>query len=886
MFMFKQKLIARSVMLAVSGTFAATSAFAQTDPQKIEKIEITGSSIKRIEGEGALPVTVIKREDIERSGATNAVQILEKLSSNNGGGYNAAQSLGDTARSGLSAASLRGLGAGRTLVLLNGRRMSVYAFGGTGVDLKAIPLSAIDRIEILRDGASAVYGSDAIGGVINFITRKDFTGGEAAIGYEQPEKKGGEVMTVNGTVGFGDLAKDRFNVLAMLDYQDNKRVKAADRDFARTGIVDAIGAVKTSGNTFPANIRRADTGAALKNPSFDAGCNPPTSVYLSGNFNCRYDFTNKIDIALPFETTSAFARGVYQINQDNQVFGEFSYSRNKLEIAVAETPTITTGKPSYRYPAGGKYYPQSVVAGGYTGDLFVSWRTVDGGRRTNQVTSDQSRILLGADGVIAGWDYKAGLSRAEAKATDNYVNGYFSDPLLRAALATGKVNPFGPNDAEGLALLNGAKILQPVRISKTSSDVFDLKGSRELMALPGGPLGVAAGYEFRKEKYNDGYQPIFSSGNIIGGSGDQQPVAGDRRINALFAELNIPFLKQWEAQLAVRHDRFSDFGSTTNPKAAIRYQPTKQLLFRASAGTGFRAPTLDDLYSPQSGTNSGGNYNDPFYDALVGCEKKPDINRCDAQLDVRQGGNSKLQPEKSKQFTIGALFEPTTDWSIGVDYFEIRMKNNIVAISGDDILNDFYNNQTGPGTSSGNLANRLIKNAAGYLDYVQAGQENAGELEVAGFDISIKGAIKTAFGTFRPELESTYLTKDKSRLTIDPALTSNLGRYAQSGPSVRYKQVFTVGWERGPWVVTAQHAYQTGYLDYSGERNVSSYDLVNLNVQWKGIKNLTVTGGVRNVFDKKPPLSDQDDYFQVGFDPTYADVKGRAFYVKLGYKFF
>jgi iron complex outermembrane recepter protein len=130
------------------------------------------------------------------------------------------------------------------------------------------------------------------------------------------------------------------------------------------------------------------------------------------------------------------------------------------------------------------------------------------------------------------------------------------------------------------------------------------------------------------------------------------------------------------------------------------------------------------------------------------------------------------------------------------------------------------------------------------------------------------------------------VTKDKSRLIIEPAFSSNLGRYAQSGPSIRYKQVFTLGWERGPWVVTAQHSYQTGYLDYSLERSVSSYDLVNLNVQWKGIKNLTVTGGVRNVFDKKPPLSDQDDYFQVGFDPTYTDVKGRAFYVKLGYKFF
>ena len=884
--MFHKHPVARAAILALASLGFGAAALAQ----ETQRIEITGSSIKRIDAETALPVTIIKREDIEKSGFTTAAQLVEKLTSSNGGGYNLSQALGDSARSGQSGASLRGLGFGRTLVLLNGRRMSVFPFGGTGVDLNAIPVAALERIEILRDGASSLYGSDAIGGVMNFITRSDFRGGQIDLAAEKPQKPGGEAAMATVTAGFGDLAKDGYNLLVMGDIQEYKRVRSTQRGFSKTGIRPDLNAEKTSFNAYPANVTKDDFDD-LGNPSFPQ-CNPGDgTINLPGwEPYCPYDYTQKIDIYPPSTRTSLLLRGTMDLNANHRMFGEVSFARNKVEFAVAETPSVNSAKPGldgyFIYPAGGRFYPNNLVdlnGDPYTGDVFLFWRTVEAGRRTNQVTSDQTRFLVGGEGILGAWDYKYGLMRAEGKARDTYVDGWLSDTKLRAALLAGDINPFGPNDALGMQLLNDAKILEDVRRSKTTSTSVDARMSRELMKLSGGAMALAIGGETRRETYYDGYLPVTSSGDIIGGSGNQQPVSGKRTVSAVFGELNVPFAKGFEANLAIRHDRYSDFGSTTNPKVSLRWQPSRQWLFRASAGSGFRAPGLDDLYAPQGLTNTGGNWDDPLYTAANGsCTS---IAFCNTQLTARQGGNAELEPEKAKQFSIGLVFEPTANVSIGVDYFDIRMKNAISFVSGDDILADWYANQTGPGTSSSRFADRLVADAqTGYLSYVQAGYENVGELRIAGVDVSVKGRFATPLGTVRPGYEATYLTRDKSRF-FDTDFSSNLGQYASSGPSIRLKQSVSLGLDRGPWAINGNYYWQSGYVDYSGARKVGAYETMDLQAQYTGIKNLSLTFGIRNLFDKAPPASDQDDYFQVGFDPTYADVKLRTYYVRASYKF-
>ena len=892
--MFKKTIIT-SAVLAV----AASSAMAQ-DAQKLERIEITGSSIKRIDAETAVPLTVVTRESIDKSGASNVQELVDRISSNNGGGRSLGQSIGDSAATGQSGASLRGLGRERTLVLLNGRRLAIYPFAGAGVDLNAIPLAAIERIEILRDGASSTYGSDAIGGVINFITRKDFRGGDVTASYEQPQGTGGKVASAQGGVGFGDLAKDKFNILGTFSFQEYDVIRAADRDFAKTGNRPDIGVVKSSGNTFPANAYNAQTGAYIPGVAGFPNCAPPDS--FTGGANCRYDYTSKIDIVPASTRMGGLLRGTAALGNDHLLFAELSYSKNEIILGSSQTPSSTSGRDDYYYPAGGKYYPTAAVdassSKGYRGDIVIAWRIVDGGQRLTKVTNDMTRALVGAEGTLAGWDYKVGLMRATSKASEDFLTGNFSDTELVRVLKTGLVNPFGPNDAQGLALLKQAELSGNNRSSKTTLDAFDVSASRELFALPGGNAALAAGLDIRKEKYLDGYSDIAGSGDIVGGSGTAGKVSGERKTMGVYAELILPVIKNLELNAAVRADRYTGASgssrdgtfsspnlSSTSPKIGLRWTPMKELLVRGSYGKGFRAPALDNLYAPSALTNTGGNFNDPYYNTAVGCVAKPNTNYCDTQLTVQNNSNRALKPEKSKTATVGVVFEPMKDLSMEVGYFSIKITDGIKSLSGDDIMKDWYKNQTGPTTSSSVYANRLIKNAQGYLDYVKASLENVGQATAQGFDLSAKYRVRTAYGNFTPAWEATVVTKSSETNVVTGDVEDNLGKYYLGGPIIRVKQNYSLDWDGNAWAAGVRYFVQSGYRDYDEVRHVPKYDLWSLQGQYKGVKNLTITAGVLNLLNKKPPVTVQEDYFQVGFDPTYADVKGRSFYVRANYRF-
>ena len=914
--MFKRKSVNTAALLAL-GVIAAP-AMAQ---QQLDRVEITGTSIKRIDAETALPVSVISRDNIDKSGASNVQELVDRLSYNNGGGIAMGQSIGDSSATGQTGASLRGLGRARTLVLLNGRRMPIYPFSGQGVDLNSIPLAAIERIEVLRDGASATYGSDAIGGVINFITRKDWRGGELSVGLETPHSVG-DVFTLSGGLGFGDLTKEKFNILGTFNYQKYDPIRARDRAYASTGNRPDLGIVKDSGNTFPANATLLGApGGNLYVPGAAGypNCAPPDSY--AGAANCRYDYTHYIDLVPEQERYGALVKGTIAPSPDHTLFAEVAYSRNEIILGSSQTPSTTTGKPPYLYPVGGKWYPTAAVdaaliaagqAPGYRGPLQISWRMVDGGQRRDKVTNQVTRTVAGAEGTFAGFDYKAALVYAEAKARDDFVSGIFSDTRLVQALATGLINPFGPNDAAGLAALKSAELSGNNRMSKTSNAGGDFTISRELFNVGAGNAGVALGGEFRKEKYTDGYSDIAGSGDIVGGSGNAGKVTGQRDVSGIFAEMNFPVHKMLELNAAVRHDRYSgtkgesrdgSFSSpnlsATSPKLSVRFTPMTGLLLRASAGKGFRAPALDNMFAPSAGTNTGSNYNDPFYD-FINRRTNPDgtvtggcslpgapTDNCNTQLTAVNNSNINLKPEKSKTFTAGLVFEMIKDTTIGVDYFNIKITNGIRTLTGDDILKDWFDKQTGPTTSSSVFSNRLVIDpATGYLSFVNASLENVGQAKVQGFDLSARTRIRTAgFGTFTPGWEGTILTKSDETNIITNETEDNLGKYFVGGPVIRFKQTFTLDWDMNNWGASVRYFRQNGYKDYGDERKVKAYDLTDVQATYKGVKNMIFTVGVRNLFDKKPPVTVQEDYFQVGFDPTYADVKGRTLYLRGTYRF-
>ncbi|MGL4575399.1 MAG: TonB-dependent receptor [Burkholderiaceae bacterium] len=902
--------------LIVVGIFVAYGAinpvFGQ-DAQKIERVEVTGSSIKRIDGETALPVTIITRSDILKLGVQSTSELVDKVSANNGGGYAAALGLGDSARPGFSGASLRGLGSNNTLVLLNGRRLAVYAFDGGGVDLNSIPFDAIDRVEILRDGASAVYGSDAIGGVINFITRKDFVGGSLNASIGVPQKSGGgSYYTAGGAYGFGDLSTDKFNILGALTIKKEKSLKSNARSFSNTAFIPEGPVDNTSGNAFPANIATPDAFVNPFAPAFGRNCSPPLSFGRTPDEEqCRFNYAAVIDTIPQKDQVSGILRATLQLNENTQLVGEAALSRTKQVFRISPTPASeATTRPDpltgitaqLLYPANGAFYPGAGVVPAIpgvtlSGPLNLYYRTLELGPRTNQSTADQGRFSVGLIGAVAGWDYDTALSHAESKSKEEYLGGYVLESRIIPAMATGLINPFGFNNGAGLDLLASTQYIGPTRNSKSTRDTFDARASRDIATLPAGPLSLAAGFETRREKFNDEPLPILRTSDIIGGGGDQLPVVGARTVNAVFGELNVPILKGLESQIALRHDRYSDFGTTTNPKISLRWQPTNQFLIRASAGTGFRAPTLPDLIAPPAITNTGGSYNDPYYDAVIGCDNVFSAKYCGAQLSNRQAGNPLLKPEKSKQFTLGLLFEPTRDVSIGFDLFRINQKDVIGIILGDVKLNDFINNfnpttLTSTSIYAPDVVTRVDPiSGATVINYVDSAFENLTEQKTSGVDISMRFRVpKTAIGDFTLKVDGTYLDKLEQRLKNQPEFTQTVGQFAQFGAIARFKHVTALTWDYNQWSSTLTYNFQSGYYDQYPDpqgniRKVSAYETWDALLQYKGIKNLTVSAGVRNLLNKKPPFTNQDIYFQLGYDPTYADPRLRTFYLTGNYEF-
>jgi len=888
---------------------------------KVEKVEVTGSNIKRMDGETGLPVTVILRDEIRRSGVTTAAELLEKVSAVVGG-YNVSLAVGDSGTPGLSAASLRGLGTTNTLILLNGRRLSNYAFNGLGggtVNLNQIPMAAVERVEVLKDGASAIYGTDAIGGVINFILRKDYEGAEVAAYGTHTDRGGGNNGKYSGAIGYGDIDRNRFNLLAVVDYQKDTALAASQRAFASTAIRPDLGFSATSSNTYPANFRFR---GASYNVTAAQGCMPSAGSYRIQRgtgapaplqTSCQYDFTSVLEIYPPAERKGFFTRGAWQINADHQAFVEYHLSRNEFTFAASETPVADfLGNGGFRYPVNGPYYPSAVTLPDGstlrpTGSLPISWRLKDGGLRTNRSESEESRLVAGFRGAVAGWDYDTAFSRSTSHVSDNYVDGYVRESDLNRAIATGLIDVFSgnPQTPGALALIDAAKIHEKIRDSDTKVTSIDGKVSKEIFQSRNGAVAIAIGVDHRKEELEERPQEVLYTGDILGGGGPLPPTThADRTVSSVFAELNVPILRDLEAQLAARYDRYSDFGSTINPKVALRWTPTRDLLLRGSYGTGFRAPTISDLFLPPAA-----GFTDDRSDPIrcpagvpIGDFVNPDTE-CVTGLGVRYGGNPALKPEKSHQWSFGAIFEPVAGVSLGADYWSIRRRNSIQQLSLDTIF-DVYA-AADPLTAGGRFVRRGRTPGGGCvgdvdvptpanipcaIDYVQNFLENVGKYNATGVDVSATWrASPKGYGTITLRLEGTYFLQYRYQTQSEGPYADNVGSSTNdNGVISRWRHYATINWNSGAWSATLAQNFILGYADEARDnapRRVGSYETYDLQGTWQGWKGLGLTLGVRNLFDRDPPESRQTKSFQVGYDPRYYDPRGRTYYLSLRYSF-
>ncbi len=876
--------LARPLCLGIAALPAFAPAFAQQAPEgPMMRVEITGSSIKRLVNETATPLTVFKAEEFVKQGLTTAQEVLDRIPANQSS-FGSANAVGGNASGlptgGQASADLRGLGGDKTLVLLNGRRLASHPYDGASVDLNLIPVAALERVEVLRDGASAIYGTDAIGGVINFITRRSVQQATVTLETVIPEETGGRERRGNITLGGGDLAKEGWAVLAVADYHKQDVLTSQQRPFSATGVIPSRGLNETSGTTFPGNYFDPVT-EVQGNPYARTGCNQPLSVPHPTNGTCRQDYTRQIDSLPEQERATLFGRASFKLGADHTASLEVLHSENKVNSRTAPPPQTGLSLPSTSpyYPGNSGGVPAQAGLSG--APLSVNWRPTEAGQREILSRGSGDRFLGSLEGIIAGWDYQTGLSHSVSRSQEEFTNGYVADALFAAGVANGVLNPFGLQNEAGRAYLATTALRGRVQDAKNAQTAFDLKASRELMEMGGGKLAVAFGTELRHEKAEFNVNRDIASQATSSGLSGSLPKSGSRTIQAVFGEISLPFTKELEASLAARYDHYSDVGSTTNPKASFRYQPLQSFVLRGSASTGFRAPTLFEKNAPQSRNDTSNSYNDPIL--CPNGVPQPGANPlrdCDLQQFKLQGGNPNLQPEKSRTYAIGAVFEPTQAVTLSLDYFNIRLREKIGALPEQTIYGNYAR-----------YADRFLRFPDGSPNAILDLNENLGKVRTDGVDVSLTlRAPRTDFGGLTFTLDGTWIHNYEYQNERDGDFIQNVGRYADNNVVFRWRHNASVTWRTGAWSATLAHNFKTGYedqnlVDDQYRNHVPSYSLVNLSGTYTGFKNVTLTAGVKNIADKAPPFSNQGTVFQKGYDPRYTDPIGRALYLRGSYSF-
>lgn len=901
--MFRKTAVSTAVLLLVALP-------TQAQAQDTQRVEITGSAVRRVQSEGALPVQVITRDAIEKTGATSVADLIQALPSMQGF-TNEGASVGGGGN-GFSGASIHNLGETRTLVLFNGRRLAAFA-GQTltgalaGIDLNTIPIAAIERVEILTDGASALYGADAIGGVVNFITRKNYRDGAINLGLSEPQG-GAKEKRVSLSKGFGDLDKDGFNLLLAANFEKRTKLASVDREFSKTGVINfelagrQVSFFNGSPRGIPANITH--TGGYLVSPYFAANGNcPPQHVALqegAGGTACYYDYVTQLEIFPERERAALVAQGSFKLGPNHTVFAELLSSKTKNTNRIAPPPGEVLIGPTSPFWS---FVLQGDPAA--TGDTVVPYRVADVGKRTQIDTTEAQHFVLGAEGTLAGWDYNTSLTHSVNKQSSDLAGGYVKLNAFFAALDSGLVNPFvlpGNQSVAAQQALNDARILGFWEGGKSTLDVLQLRTSRELMPLSGGNLALAAGVSHSKEKFQKTASAIAQAqgDTRFGDSAAIVPYGADRKSTGVFAELVAPVAKGLELTGSVRHDDYSDFGGATTAKLSARFQPSKMFLLRGSVGSGFKAPTVPQVNATRQeyGVTSG-NYTCNAALTQIATGLGAVCPTGNVQYNVFAGGNPALKPEKSKQWTLGVVVEPLEWLSVSADLWSVHLKNSIGQVDEATIFGDplrwqsLFTTYRDPGTNQVLLA-------------MLAGNANLGENRQQGLDLEAKLRFKTGFGRVTSALGVTYWIKDSYQLEKDGAFFSSLGKFGPDGAvTFRWQGKLVNTLEYGNWDHTLTANFKSSYkdqaytaadfavfdpltfdaFDYNG--TVKSYLTLDWQTRWKFAKGFTVTAGVLNLLGQDPPrsLKSAGGGQQIGYDDRYYDPRGRTYYANVEYKF-
>lgn len=926
------QLIRLTALLAASfGSFlSAGTAWAQNaEPAKtqLDRVEITGSNIKRVDAETAASVTIIKREDIEKSGKQTLSEVIRALPVDNNGSVGTSFSGGFAA--GGSGVSMRGLGVSSTLVLVNGRRMAPYGLGDDGqrsfVDLSSIPLDAVERVEVLKDGASAIYGSDAIAGVVNIILRRDFTGVATSVSTGMSRYKDGNTTRASVTAGTGNLIEDKYNVFVNFEASKQEAIwqrDRGDRKWIGSGDLRPYGYAFDAGhlagwfqNTDPGTPPQVSPNpwGAVRDPvtlqyTQLPGCTStiPTEPGYGG---CAFSLTDYAQITPSQEKVNLFVRGSLAGSEAFMPFVEAGLFNSKL--ASSSTPTSVSS--SWPDAVGNQTRTNTNIqlpANHPDNPLGVSGRLrylmADVGPRVNEFDTTVFRTLLGGKGSVAGWDYDSGFLYTQSE-TERVAKGYVRDSVLKEVLAG--TGPLGFYRLGANAHLNSSAMyaaLSPTLETKTKTTVssLDAKASRELMELTGGALGIAVGAEARRETTDSPAIPFTREADIVGLGFSE--FSGRRNVLAAYTELSAPLTKTLEVNAAARVDRYSDVGNSFTPKFGAKWKALPTLALRGNFAAGFRAPG-----PAENGNSSNGAFSN-FVDPVRCNAPEPDGGGTPADCGsgttvVISVGNPNIKPEKSRSTSLGLVFEPAPGTSVTVDFWDIQRRNEI---TGADVSLILANPAAFPGSKivrDDNDLNNLP--GSGTVLAVSAPYVNLSKTRTNGVDLDLRHALRAGeLGRFTSSLILTYVNSFERTLP-DGTKLEYVGTH---GPTVlssnsgapRTRAILGLDWSRDTFSLATQVNYVSGIrnVEYQGDPNgclnhhaddsdapggcrIASFTTVDLYGKYALRNGLELFGSVQNLFDRIAPL-DPQTYGAIHYNTTYhlSGAIGRFFTVGLKYR--
>jgi iron complex outermembrane receptor protein len=908
--MFQKTKICSAVVLAF-GSLLTLAAQAQDGAPtgETQRVEVTGSAIKRIAVEGALPIQTLTQDDIKKTGLTTVTDLIQSLpvmqgfttssqSINGGGG-------------GVTNASLHDMGAGYTLVLLNGHRVASYGTG-SAVDLNTIPLAAVDHVDVLLDGASALYGADAIAGVVNIILKKDSTDGLLSLSADMPFKAGGRSASASISKGFGNLSKDGYNLFLAASFDHQQAVQASQRSFSKGGgivkfagnEVDVLSTYSPVANVYAPTLTSTGTkGTTIYyNPS---DCTTANTILKNGI--CYYNYAATVEDIPASRKSSFLANGRLDLNDKVSLFTNVLTTQSRVDAryaAPAQSFVMTASQiATYVDP----YLTDGETAN--TASDIAKVRLIGVGGRKDGYLTNTLHTVIGADVSMGKWDSQFSFTHSQNHWYDIAEGGYSSSNAIQSLMESGAYDPFSTDPQADV--LASAVLHQTLDQSRSTLDILSAHTSTSLATLPGGDLSLAAGVDLTRQKYVDRPSAIYmgTTDTVFGGTSGALPFDSARNSGGAFVELEAPLTKTLTVDGSARFDSYgavhnkdgydSD-GNYTGPtvqgkksssttfKLSSSFRPTKELLLRGSFGTGYKMPTIGNISAPLIVGGVTGSHSCPVNlpaELAAYCVSTPN------EYNYESGGNPSsgagaLKPEKSTQWTLGFRIEPSPAFSFGTDLWTVRLRDQISSVSEDTAFAD--------GATYASLFSILPDSNTGVDTLTFLSKPiNTGTAFYQGLDFDAESHISTPIGKLTTRGHMTWMLHADYQSPGVSGYLNSMSKIGTDGTvTFRYQINATTSLEQGAFTHTVGFNFKPGYADdttdWAAGRRVSSYAIFDFQERYEVNKALSLTGGIKNVFDRNPPTSlvDQSGTGNArGYDGRYTSSLGRTLQASLNYKF-